>query len=227
VVQVHNRRQHRLLTRVCWCVPPNLDIHTSNKTILVAPCFKNLLRLEAGYPALRCHNLKQSTGHTHTTHTTKTKTTQNSKTAKHSHTHKTHSRSRNDERQRLSSCCQSQSRRRRPQDCRRWFDARRAAEGGDVVGLTVRSMVTVAKRRPRRLLEEEPHTPQRLEIIPPGFGLFGIIIRDQNNFSARDKRPATSKQQSGVRSRRTSCPRSSSSRVSGTRRGAGSATCSR
>jgi len=77
--------------------------------ILVAPRFKNILRLEAGYPALRCHNLKQSTGHTHThtTHTTKTKTTQNSKTAKHSHTHKTHSRSRNDERQRLSSCCQS------------------------------------------------------------------------------------------------------------------------
>ena len=41
-----------------------------------------------------------------------------------------------------------------------------------------------------------------------------------NNFSARDKRPATSKQlQSGVRSRRTSCPRSSSSKVKGTRRG--------
>jgi len=36
--------------------------------ILVAPCFKNLLRLEAGYPALRCHNLKQNTGHTHNTH---------------------------------------------------------------------------------------------------------------------------------------------------------------
>ena len=31
------------------------------------PASKNLLRLEAGYPALRCHNLKQSTGHTHTT----------------------------------------------------------------------------------------------------------------------------------------------------------------
>ena len=26
--------------------------------ILVAPCFKNLLRLEAGYPALRCHILE-------------------------------------------------------------------------------------------------------------------------------------------------------------------------
>jgi len=47
-------------------------------------------------------------------------------------------------------------------------------------------------------------------------------------FSARDKKPATSNQlQSGVRSRRTSCPRSSSSRVNGTRRGAGSATCSK
>ena len=27
--------------------------------------------------------------------------------------------------------------------------------------------------------------PQRLEIIPPGFGLVGIIIRDRNNFSAK------------------------------------------
>jgi len=26
---------------------------------LVAPCFKNLLRLEAGYPALRCHILEE------------------------------------------------------------------------------------------------------------------------------------------------------------------------
>ena len=44
--------------------------------ILVAPCFKNLLRLrlEAGYPALRCHNLKQTTGHTHNTHNTGTTT---------------------------------------------------------------------------------------------------------------------------------------------------------
>jgi len=71
-------------------------------------------------PWLQCANqsrrpVKQSTGHTHTTQTTKTKTTQNSKTAKHSHTHKTQTL--NDERQRLSSCCQS--RRRRPQD-RRW-----------------------------------------------------------------------------------------------------------
>ena len=56
------------------------------------PASKNLLRLEAGYPALRCHilNNQQVTRHTHTAHTTKTKTTQNSKTAKHSHTHKTH-----------------------------------------------------------------------------------------------------------------------------------------
>ena len=30
--------------------------------------------------------------------------------------------------------------------------------------------------------------------MPSGFGLVGIIIRDQNNFSARHKRPATSKQ---------------------------------
>jgi len=30
-------------------------------------------------------------------------------------------------------------------------------------------------------------TPQRLEKIPPGFGLVGIIIRDRNNFSARDE----------------------------------------
>jgi len=67
--------------------------------ILVAPCFKNLLRLEAGYPALRCHVVKQNT--------------------------------------------------------------------------------------------EEEHTPQRLERIPPGFGLVGIIIRDRNNFSAPDKRPAS------------------------------------
>ena len=28
--------------------------------ILEAPCFKNLLRLEAGYPALRCHNLNKT-----------------------------------------------------------------------------------------------------------------------------------------------------------------------
>jgi len=67
--------------------------------ILVAPCFKNLLRLEAGDPALRCH-----------------------------------------------------------------------------------------------ILEETP-PPQRLEKIPPGFVLVGIIIRDRNFFSARDKRPATSNQQ--------------------------------
>jgi len=46
--------------------------------------------------------------------------------------------------------------------------------------------------------------------------------------SDTDKRPATSNQlQSGVRSMRTSCTRSSSSRVKGTGgRGAGSATCS-
>jgi len=83
--------------------------------------------------------------HAHNTHDKNKDDTGNSKTPKHSHTHKTHSH--NDERQRLSSCCQS--RRHRPRDRRRWFDARRAAEGGDVVGLTVRSMVTVAKRRPR------------------------------------------------------------------------------
>ena len=31
----------------------------NNIYILVAPRFKNLLRLEAGYPALRCHNLEE------------------------------------------------------------------------------------------------------------------------------------------------------------------------
>jgi len=120
---------------------------TADIAILVAPCFKNLLRLEAGYPALRCHNLNnQQVTRTQHTRDKNKDDTGNSKTAKHSHTHKTHSR--NDERQRLSSCCQSC--RRRPRDHRRWFDARRAAEGGDVVGLTVRSMVTVATRRPPR-----------------------------------------------------------------------------
>ena len=121
------------------------------------PASKNLLRLEAGYPALRCrchiYILKQSTinrSHAHNTHDkNKDKDdTGNTKTPKHSHTHKTHSR--NDERQQVSSCCQSRRRRPQAQDRRRWFDARRAAEGGDVVGLTVRSMVTVATRRPRR-----------------------------------------------------------------------------
>ena len=43
-----------LVLRIAYCV-------------LVAPCFKNLLRLEAGYPALRCHNLTKhrSGGDTH------------------------------------------------------------------------------------------------------------------------------------------------------------------
>ena len=49
----------------------DISLYIYNIYILVAPCFKNILRLEAGYPALRCHNLNQSTGHTHTTHTTK------------------------------------------------------------------------------------------------------------------------------------------------------------
>ena len=92
--------------------------------ILVAPCFKNILRLEAGYPALRCH-----------------------------------------------------------------------------------------------IVEEEHTSPQRLEIIPPGFGLVGIIIRDRNTFLLETKASNQQELQSGVRSRRTSCPRSSSSRVKGTRRG--------
>jgi len=111
------------------------------------PASKNILRLEAGYPALRCHilNNQQVTRTQHTRDKNKDDTG-NSNTPKHSHTHKTHSR--NDERQRLSSCCQSRC--RRPRDHRRWFDARRAAEGGDVVGLTVRSMVTVATPRPPR-----------------------------------------------------------------------------
>jgi len=115
--------------------------------ILIAPCFKKYFKIRSWVPSPQMPYFKQSTGHTHTTHTTKTKTTQ--ATLKHQNTH-THTRhSRNDERQRLSSCCQSR-RRRHPQDRRRWFDARRAAEGGDVVGLTVRSMSTVATRRPRR-----------------------------------------------------------------------------
>jgi len=125
--------------------------------ILVAPRFKNILRLEAGYPALRCHNLNNHNQQVTRTQHTRDKNkddTGNTKTPKHSHTHKTHSR--NDERQRLSSCCHS--RRRRPRDHRRWFDARRAAEGGDVVGLTVRSMVTVATRR-----EEEHLQPRDLK----------------------------------------------------------------
>ena len=45
----------------------------------MTPCFKNLLRLEAGYPALRCNNLKQNTGHTHNTHNTGTTTPPNTR----------------------------------------------------------------------------------------------------------------------------------------------------
>ena len=60
--------------------------------ILVAPRFKNLLRLEAGYPALRCHNFKTiNRSHAHNTHDKNKDDTGNSKTPKHSHTHKTHS----------------------------------------------------------------------------------------------------------------------------------------
>ena len=45
------------------CTPPTPDDasriqHSYQHTIVVAPRFKNLLRLEAGYPALRCHNLE-------------------------------------------------------------------------------------------------------------------------------------------------------------------------
>jgi len=54
--------------------------------------------------------------HAHNTHDKNKNDTGNIKPPKHSHTHKTHSR--NDERQWLSSCCQSR-RRRRPQDRRR------------------------------------------------------------------------------------------------------------
>jgi len=59
-----------------------IDFH-SIYDILVAPCFKILLRLEAGYPALRCdrcHNLKQNIGHTHNTHTKRTTTQTNTRT---------------------------------------------------------------------------------------------------------------------------------------------------
>jgi len=113
----------------------------------VAPCFKKSFKIRSWVPSpqMPYFNNQQVTRTQHTRQKQRRhRQQQNSKTL--SHTHKTHSR--NDERQRLSSCCQS--RRRRPQDRRRWFDARRAAEGGDVVGLTVRSMVTVATRRPRR-----------------------------------------------------------------------------
>jgi len=47
------------------------------------PASKNLLRLEAGYPALRCHILKQNTGHTHNTHNTRTTTQPNTRATKH------------------------------------------------------------------------------------------------------------------------------------------------
>jgi len=36
------------------------SVYISTTDILVAPCFNNLLRLEAGYPALRCHNLEEA-----------------------------------------------------------------------------------------------------------------------------------------------------------------------
>jgi len=56
-------------------------------------------------------------------------------------------------------------------------------------------------------------------ILPGSEWYSPLAASDRNNFSARDKKPATSKQlQSGVRSRRTSCTRSSSSRFKGTRR---------
>jgi len=41
----------------------------------------------------------------------------------------------------------------------------------------------------------EDTSPQRLEKIPSGFGLVGIIIRDRNNFSARCSSQKASNQQ--------------------------------
>jgi len=150
----------------------------------VAPRFKNLLRLEAGYPALRCHSLKQNTGHTHNTHNTGTchNLKQNA-----GHTHNTHN------------------------------TGTTTPPNSHNLNKTQVTRTTHTTQEPPNL--EEGLTPQGLEKIPPGFGLVGIIIRDRNNFSARDKRPGNQQAaQTGVRSRRTSCTRSSSSRVKGTRR---------
>ena len=75
---------------ICSCLTGNYcmflacehvhTVHAYTTGILVAPCFKNLLRLEAGYPALRCHIVKQNTGHTHNTHNTGTTTPPNTRT---------------------------------------------------------------------------------------------------------------------------------------------------
>ena len=75
---------------------------------------------------------------------------------------------------------------------------------------------------------EEKHThPQRLEKIPPGFGLIGIIIRDRNNFCSRQK----ARNQQAASKRRAvkedELPAELEQQGQGTRRGAGSATCSR
>jgi len=91
------------------------------------PASKNLLRLEAGYPALRCHILNK-TQVTRTTHTTQEPPH-----------HRTHERN------------------KMP-----YFGARTHL------------------------------TPQRLEKIPPGFGLVGIIIRNEFTrtfLAAASKRP--------------------------------------
>ena len=45
---------------------------------------------------------------------------------------------------------------------------------------------------------EEEH-PQRLGKIPSGFGLVGIIIRDQNNFSARDSNQQAASERRAVK----------------------------
>jgi len=52
--------------------------------------------------------------------------------------------------------------RRRRHDRMALRAARRAIEGGDVVGLTVRSMVTVATRRPRR---QPPMRPTQAHLL--------------------------------------------------------------
>ena len=80
------------------------------------------------------------------------------------------------------------------------------------------------EKKKKKKLEEEPHLPSDLKKYRRDLVASPKFIRDRNNFSADQK--ANKQLQSGVRSRRTSCTRSSSSRVKGTGLGAGSATCS-
>jgi len=136
----------------------------------VAPCFKNLLRLEAGYPALRCHNLKQNTGHTHNTHNTgaiiqnKTQVTRTTYTTQEPPHHRTHERNTKP----LSSGGGGGT---HPSDLKKY---RRGLVSSELLSET--EIIFLLEQKPSKQL------------------------------------------QSGVRSRRTSCTRSSSSRFKGTRR---------